>query len=47
MIIDHFKNNRIGYLWTSFFYVLSGLTFIKVYHNWKKRHGRAPVPHAG
>ena len=47
MFFDHIKNNRIGYLWTTFFWVLSGLAFIKVYFNWKKRHGHVPLPHAG
>lgn len=47
MIFDYLKNNRLGYLWTVFFYILSGLTFLKVYFNWKQRHGRTMVPHAG
>ena len=47
MLFDHIKNNRVGYLWTFFFWVLSGLAFIKVYSNWKRRHGHAPTPHAG
>lgn len=39
--------NRLGYVWSAFFYFLSALVYIKVYHNWKRRHGHVPVPHAG
>ncbi|MGB8355897.1 MAG: MFS transporter, partial [Chthoniobacteraceae bacterium] len=46
-LFDHLKNNRLGYLWTAVFYALSGVAYLKVYSNWKKRHGMTPVPHAG
>jgi len=38
---------RVGYLWGALFYFLAGLTYIKIYSDWKKRHGHVPVPHAG
>ena len=47
MLFDHLKNNRLGFLWMAFFYALSGLTYLKVYGNWKQRHGAALTPHAG
>ncbi len=47
MLFDRLQNNRLGFLWTAFFYALSGLTYLKVYLNWKRRHGHAPIPHAG
>ena len=34
---DWLKFNRGGYLWTAFFYLLSGLVTVKVYHNWKHK----------
>ena len=47
MLFDWLKNNRLGFLWMSFFYALSGVAYLKVYSNWKKRHGHMPLPHAG
>ena len=47
VFFDHTHNNRLGYLWTALFYFLSALAYMKVYLNWKRRHGRPPVPHAG
>ena len=47
MLFDWLKNNRLGFLWTAFFYSLAGLTYFKVYLNWKRRHGHSPTPHAG
>lgn len=47
MFYDWLKYNRFGYIWMAFFYSLSGLTYLKVYNNWKKRRGHVPIPHAG
>ena len=46
-LFDHLHNNRLGFLWQGGFYLLAAIAYIKVYFNWKKRHGRTPVPHAG
>ena len=37
---DWLKFNRAGYLWSAFFYLLSGLVTVKVYHNWKQKQER-------
>lgn len=47
MLFDHLQNNRFGFLWMAGFYALSGLTYLKVYSNWRQRMGITPVPHAG
>ena len=47
MLFDWLKNNRLGFLWMAGFYALSGVVYMKVYINWKKRHGHTPLPHAG
>ncbi|MGB8355898.1 MAG: MFS transporter [Chthoniobacteraceae bacterium] len=47
MLFDHIHYNRLGYLWSAFFYALGALAYLKVYWNWKARHGQTPVPHAG
>jgi len=47
MLFDHIHYNRFGYLWSAAFYFFSALAYAKVYRNWKVRHGRTPVPHAG
>ncbi len=47
MFFDHVHNNRLGYLWTMNFYFLAALAYAKVFLNWKRRRGQAPVPHAG
>ncbi len=46
MLFDRLQNNRMGYLWTAFFYLLSALAYGKVYLLWKKRSGGFPVPQA-
>jgi maltose/moltooligosaccharide transporter len=43
MLFDHLKNNRFAYIWTDFFYILAGLTYLKVYYNWKEKRGIAPA----
>ena len=40
-------SNRIAFLWSAFFLFAAGFIFLKVYSNWEKRHGHAPLPHAG
>jgi len=47
MLFDWLQNNRFSFLWTAVFYGLSGLAYLKVHLNWKKRNGVTPVPHAG
>jgi maltose/moltooligosaccharide transporter len=47
LLFDHLHNNRLGFLWQGAFYLLAALAYIKVFLNWRKRHGRTPVPHAG
>jgi maltose/moltooligosaccharide transporter len=48
MFWDHFHHYfRAGYLFQSFFFLMAGLCYFKVYLNWKKRHGHPPLPHAG
>jgi Na+/melibiose symporter-like transporter len=46
VIFDH-TSNRVGFLWSADFLFAAALVFRTVYFNWKKRHGHAPVPHAG
>ena len=47
MLFDWLKNNRLGFLWQAGFYFLAALAYLKVYSNWKKRHGHVAAPHAG
>jgi len=47
IFFDHVKNYRLSFLFPAFFGLLSALAYTKVYFNWKKRHGIAPVPHGG
>ena len=47
MLFDRAHNNRLGFLWSAFFYFLAALAYGKVYLNWKLRGGRTPVLHAG
>ena len=44
MLFDHLKNNRLGYLWASFFYLLAAFAYAKVYFNWKKTPRQTPLP---
>jgi len=46
-LFDHIHDNRMGFLWMSGFHFLAGIAYLKVFWNWKAKHGRAPVPHAG
>lgn len=41
---DWLKFNRAGYIWSGSFYLLSGLIYMKVYFDWKKRQLQAEVP---
>lgn len=36
---DLIKFNRLGFLWSAFFYFLAGVVSLKVYFNWKERMG--------
>jgi len=47
MFFQHIHYNRFGFLWSAFFYFLCSLAYLKVYWNWKARHGHKLVPHAG
>jgi maltose/moltooligosaccharide transporter len=40
-------SNHNAFLWQACFLFGAALVFRKVYFNWKKRHGHAPIPHAG
>ena len=40
---DWIKFNRAGYLWSAFFYFLSGLVTVKVYFNWKGKEEESAV----
>jgi maltose/moltooligosaccharide transporter len=44
---DYTKTYRLSFVWIAFFQALAGLVYLKVYFQWKKRHGRTIVPHAG
>jgi MFS family permease len=44
---DHLQNNRYSFLWQAVFLFIGAMAFLKVQKNWKLRHGRMPVPHAG
>jgi len=50
LLFDHLKNNRMGYLWSAGFQVMSAYCFFRIYHTWKKLHpdqllpGEAPEP---
>jgi maltose/moltooligosaccharide transporter len=46
MLFDWLNNYRYIFLWSAAFQMLAALTYLKVYFNWKKRKGLAPVPHA-
>jgi predicted MFS family arabinose efflux permease len=43
-LFDKLHNNRIGFLWMAGFYALAAMTYVKVYHNWKKRGEHPPDP---
>ena len=47
MFYDHIHNNRFGFIWQGVFYIFSAMAYIKVYFNWKERHGRSLLPKAG
>jgi maltose/moltooligosaccharide transporter len=47
MFFTYIHYLRFSFLWSAFFDFLGALIFIKVYHNWRKLKGHAPVPHAG
>ena len=46
-LFDSLKNNRLSFLWQAAFLFIGAMAFVKVHDNWRKRHGDAPVPHAG
>jgi len=47
MLFDHIHNNRFGYMFSAIFLFAAAGMFTKVYHNFEKRHGKVPEPHAG
>jgi Na+/melibiose symporter-like transporter len=46
LFFDH-TSTRVAFLVQACCLFAASLAFRKVYFNWKKRHGHAPVPHAG
>ena len=44
---DWANHNKLGYIWAGSFQVIASFIYVKIYFNWKKRRGQAPVPHAG
>jgi len=47
MFFDYVKFNRLGYVWAGTFQMIGAAIYVKIYFNWKHRHGQIPVPHAG
>jgi MFS family permease len=44
MLFDHLKDDRLGYLWSAGFQVLSAFCFFRIYHIWKRRHPDQLLP---
>ena len=42
LLFDWLQNNRFGFFWMGMFYGLSGIAYLKVYGNWRKRHRIVP-----
>jgi maltose/moltooligosaccharide transporter len=47
ILFDYVHSDRLAYLWSAIFLFLAAAIFFKVERNYRARHGRAPVPHAG